>query len=91
MRIVQLTDDFWHHQGLIRKGGKSRNWAFKCIEEEIDDFEDEDESEDEDEDDDLTFMVNETTKLLQYRKKDKNKTPRKSKSFRKGKNEKPLI
>ena len=81
--------------GLIRKGRKSRNFALKGIEEEIDDFEDEDKSEDEDdeddEDEDLTFIANEIIKLLQYRKKDKDKTPRKSKSSRKGKNEKPLI
>ena len=81
--------------GLIGKGRKSRNFALKGIEEEIDDFEDEDKSEDEDdeddEDEDLTFIANEIIKLLQYRKKDKDKTPRKSKSSRKGKNEKPLI
>ena len=69
--------------------GKSRNMALKGIEEESDDSEDE--NEDEDEDEDLTFIANEIIKLLQYRKKDKNKAPRKSKSFRKGKNEKPLI
>ena len=83
--------------GLIGKGGKNRNLALKGIEEEIDDSEDEDESgdEDEDEDDDkdedLTFIANEIIKLLQYRKKDKDKPPRKSKSSRKGKSEKPLI
>ena len=81
--------------GLMGKGGKSRNLAFKGIEEEIDSFEDEDESKDEDDDDDddedLTFIANEIIKLLQYRKKDKDKPPRKSKSYRKGKNEKPLI
>ena len=38
--------------GLMGKGGKIRNLAFKGIEEEIDDSEDEDESKDEDEDDD---------------------------------------
>ena len=63
--------------------------ALKGIEEEIDDSENE--NEDEDKDEDLTFIANEIIKLLQYRKKDKNKAPRKSKSFRKGKNEKPLI
>ena len=62
---------------------KSRNLAFKGIKEEIDDFEDEDEGEDEDEDgdadEDLNFIANEIIKLLQYRKKDKDKPPRKSK------------
>ena len=67
--------------------------ALKGIEEEIDDSEDEDESEDEDddEDEDLSFIANEIIKLLQYRKKDKDKPLRKFKSSRKGKSEKPLI
>ena len=60
--------------------------ALKGIEEEIDDSENEDESEDEDEDDDedddLTFIANEINK---------DKSPRKSKSSRKGKSEKPFI
>ena len=74
------------------KDGKSRNLALKGIEEEIEDSENEDESEDEDdEDEDLTFITDEIVKLLQFRKKDKSKPPRKSKSSRKGKNEKPLI
>ena len=77
------------------KGGKSRNLALKGIEEEIKDSEDEDESEDEDKDDDededLTFMTNEIIKFLQFRKKDKGKPLRKSKSSKKSKNEKPLI
>ena len=67
------------------KGGKSKNLALKSIEEEIDDSEDEDQN-DEDEDEDLTFIANEIIKLLQFRKKDKDKPPRKSKSSRKGKN-----
>ena len=71
------------------KGGKSKNLAFKGIEEEIEDSEDEDENEDEDED--LTFITDEIIKLLQFKKKDKGKPPRKSKFLRKGKNEKPLI
>ena len=71
------------------KGGKSRNLALKGIEEKSDDSEDEDE--DEDEHEDLTFITDEIIKLLQFRKKDKDKPPRKSKSSRKGKNEKPLI
>ena len=70
-------------------GGKSKNLALKGIEEEIEDSEDEDE--DEDEDENLTFITNDIIKLLQFRKKDKGKPPRKSKSSRKGKNEKPLI
>ena len=75
------------------KGGKRKNLAFNGIEEEIEDSEDEDESEDEDddEDEDLTFIIDEIIKLLQFRKKDKGKPPRKSKSSRKGENEKPLI
>ena len=78
--------------GSMEKGGKSRNLALKGIEEEIEDFEDKDESdEDEDDDEDLTFITDEIIKLLQFRKKDKGKPPRKSKSFRKGKNETPLI
>ena len=85
--------------GSMEKGGKSRNLALKGIEEEIDDSKNEEESKDEDEDDDeddnedkdLTFIANEIIKLLQFRKKDKDKSPRKSKSSRKGKSEKPLI
>ena len=75
------------------KGGKSINLALKGIEEEIEDSKDEDESEheDDDEDEDLSFIIDEIIKLLQFRKKDKGKPPRKSKSLRKGKNEKPLI
>ena len=80
--------------GLIGKGGKSRNLALKGIKEEIKDSEDEDESdeyEDDDENEDLTFITDKIIKLFQFRKKDKGKPPRKSKSLRKGKNEKPLI
>ena len=81
--------------GSMGKGRKSKNLALKGIEEEIEDFEDKDESEDEDEDkdedEDLTFITNEIIKFLQFRKKDKGKPPRKSKSSRKGKSEKPLI
>ena len=40
---------------------------------------------------DLTFIIDEIIKLLQFRKKDKSKPPRKSKSSKKGKNEKPFI
>ena len=56
----------------------------KSIEEEIEDSEDKDESEDEDddEDEDLTFIADEIIKLLQFRKKDMEKPPRKSKSSR---------
>ena len=63
--------------------------VLKSIGEEIEDFEDENESEDDDED--LTFIVDKIIKLLQFRKKDKDKSSRKSKSSRKGNNEKPLI
>ena len=69
--------------GKMGKGGNSRNMAFKVIEEESNDCEDEkeDEDKDEDEDEDLTFIANEIIKLLQYRKKDKNKAPRKFESL----------
>ena len=50
--------------------------ALKGIEEESDDFKDKDE--DEEEDKDLTFTAKKIRKLLQYRKKDKNKAPRKN-------------
>ena len=69
------------------KGGKSKTLALKGIDEQIEDSEDEDD----DEDEDLTFITDEIIRLLQFRKKDKGKLPRKSKSSRKGKNEKPLI
>ena len=72
---------------LMGKCGKSRNLALKGIDEEIEDSEDEDD----DEDEDLTFLTDEIIKLLQFRKKDNDKPLRKSKSYRKGKNEKPLI
>ena len=69
--------------------------AFKGIEEEIEDSKDEDErkneDDDNDKDEDLTFIVDEIIKLLQFRKKDKDKPPKKSKSSRKDQNEKPLI
>ena len=83
--------------GLMGKCGKSKNLALKGIEEEIEDSEDKEESEDEDEDEDndkdedLTFITDEIIKLLQFRKKDKGKPPRKPKSSRSGKNEKPFI
>ena len=75
--------------GSMGKGGKSRNLALKGIEKEIEDSEDEDE--DDDEDEDLTFITDEIIKLLQFRKKDRGKPPRKPKSSRKSKNENPLI
>ena len=81
--------------GVMGKGEKSRYLALKGIEEEIDNSKDEDESEDEDKDDDkdkdLTFIANEIIKLFQFKKKDKDKPFRKSKSSRNGKSEKPLI
>ena len=96
--LTELVRNFQTYEmglGSMEKGGKSKNLAFKSIEEEIEDYEDEDESEDEDEDDDededLTFITDEIIKLLQFRKKDKGKPSRKSKSSRKGKSEKPLI
>ena len=67
----------------IGKGGKSKNLALKGIEEEIED------SKDDDKDEDLTFITDEIIKFLPFRKKDKGKPPRKSKSSRKGKNENP--
>ena len=70
---------------LMGKCGKSRNLALKGIKEEIKD------SEDDDEDEDLTFITDEIIKLFQFRKKDKGKPPRKSKSSRNGKSEKPFI
>ena len=66
--------------GLMGKCGNSRNLALKGIEEESDD------SEDEDKDENLTFIADKIIKLLQFRKNDKDKPPRKSKSSRKGKN-----
>ena len=75
------------------KGEKSRNLALEGIDVESDDYEDEDEDEDkdEDEDEDLTLITDEIIKFLQFRKKDKDKPLRKSKSSRKGKNEKHFI
>ena len=75
------------------KCGKSRNLALTGIKEEIDDFEDEDESknEDDDVDEELTFIADEIIKLFQFRKKDKDKPHRKSKSSSKGKSVKPFI
>ena len=71
------------------KDEKSKNLALQGIEEKIKDSKNEDESEDEDEDgdedEDLTFITDEIIKLLQFRKKDKGKSPRK------GKSEKPPI
>ena len=94
-KLVRNLQTYEMELGSMGKGGKSNNLALKGIEEENEDSEDEDESEDEneddDEDEDLTFITDEIIKLLQFRKKDKGKPPRKSKSFRKGKNEKPLI
>ena len=74
--------------GSMEKGGKSTNLALKGIKEEIKDSESETEDEDDDEDEDLTFITDEIIKPFQFRKKDKGKPPRKSKSSRKGKNEK---
>ena len=90
--LIELVGNLQTYEmglGLMGKVGKSRNLTFKGIEEEIEDSEDEDE--DGEEDEDLTFITNEIIKLLQFRKNDKGKPPRKSKSLRKGKNKKPLI
>ena len=43
-------------------------------------FRSKEESEDDDEDENLTFITDEIIKLLQFRKNDKGKPPRKSKS-----------
>ena len=79
-------------QAQWEKVERVKTWL-KGIEEEIEDSKDEDESEDkdEDEDEDETFITDKIIKLLQFRKKDKGKPPRKYKSSRKGKNEKPFI
>ena len=93
--LVENLQTYEMRLGLMEKGGKSRDLTPTGIDEEIDDSEDEDESknedDDEDEDDDLTFITDEIIKLLQFRKKDKGKPPRKSKFSRKSKNQKPLI
>ncbi|KAF3973684.1 hypothetical protein CMV_002919 [Castanea mollissima] len=68
----------------MEKGGKSKNFALKGIEEESDDSEDEDG--DEDKVEDLIFIVDEIIKLLQFRKNDKDKPLRKFKSSRKPSN-----
>ena len=92
-KLVRNLQTYEMGLGLMGKCGNSRNLALKGIEEETEDFEDEDESEDEDddEDEDLTFITDKIIKLLQFRKNDKDKPSRKSRSLRKGKNEKPLI
>ena len=94
-KLVRNLQTYEMGLGLMGKCGKSKNLALKGIEEEIEDSENEDESEDGDEDDDenedLTFITDEIIKLLEFRKKDKDKPHRKSKSSRNGKNEKPFI
>ena len=99
IHLTELVGNLQNYEmrlGLMGKGGKSRNLALKGIEEEIEDSEDEDESEDEDKDDDedkdkdLTFIANEIITLLQFRKNDNDKHPRKSKSFRKVRMRNPL-
>ena len=94
--LIELVGNLQTYEmglGLMEKGGKSRNLALKGIEEEIEDSKDKDENEDEDddEDEDLTFITDEIIKLLQFKKNDKGKPPRKSKSSKNGKNEEPLI
>ena len=96
-KLVRNLQTYEMGLGLMGKCGKSKNLALKGIEEEIEnskdkeESEDEDEDEDEDDDEDLTFITDEIIKLLQFRKKDKGKSPRKPKSSRSGKNEKPFI
>ena len=85
--LVENLQTYEMRLGLMGKGGKIRNLALKGIEEEIKDSKDEDD----DEDENLTFITNEIIKLLQFRKNDKGKPPRKPKSSRSGKNEKPFI
>ena len=98
IHMIELVGNLQTYEiglGVMGKGEKSRYLALKGIEEEIDNSKDEDESEDEDKDDDkdedLTFIANEIIKLFQFKKKDKDKPFRKSKSSRNGKSEKPLI
>ena len=95
IELIRNLQTYEMRLGSMGKGGKSKNLALKGIEEEIEDSKDEDESEDEDEDgdedEDLTFITDGIIKLFQFRKKDKGKSPKKSKSSRNGKNEKPLI
>ena len=90
--LTELVGNFQTYEmglGSMGKGGKSKNLALKAIEEETEDSEDKDE--DDDEDEDLIFITDEIIKLLQFRKTDKGKPPRKSKFSRKGKSEKPVI
>ena len=54
-KLVRNLQTYEMGLGLMGKCGKSRNLAFKGIEEEIEDSEDEDD----DEDEDLTFIANE--------------------------------
>ena len=75
-KLVVNLQTYEMRLGLMGKGGKSKNFALKGIEEEIEDSKDEDENDDEDED--LTFITDEIIKLLKFRKKDKGKPPRKS-------------
>ena len=88
--LTELVGNFQTYEmrlGSMGKGGKSKNLALKAIEEETEDSEDKDE----DDDEDLISITDEIIKLIQFRKKDKGKPPRKFKSLRNSKNEKPLI
>ena len=92
--LIELVGNLQTYEmglGSMGKGGKSKNLALKGIKKEIKDSESEDEDENDDEDEDLTFITDEIIKLLQFRKKNKGKPLRKSKSSRKGKNKKPVI
>ena len=77
-KLVGNLQTYEMRLGSIRKGGKCKNLALKGIEKEIEDSESEDE--DDDENKDLTFITDQIIKLLQFRKNDKGKLPRKSKS-----------
>ena len=63
--LVRNLQTYEMRLGLMGKGGKSKNLALKGIEEKIEDSEDEDE--DDDEDKDLTFIIDEIIKFLQFR------------------------
>ena len=67
--LVRNLQTYEMRLGLMGKGGKSKNLALKGIEEKIEDSEDEDEDDDEDEDEgeDLTFIIDEIIKFLQFR------------------------
>ena len=79
-RIEEEIDDF-------KDKDESKN---EDEDEDLNESKNEDDDDD-DEDENLTFIADEIINLLQFRKKDKGKPLRNSKSSRKGKNEKPVI